>query len=329
MALYDYYTEPVPDTRILFNDMVLNNSLVIKTYMSWNNYTLNDVTIPVIEILKDHALIVLTNSYGLFKVEEVDTLEPFFADIFIHFPILLQQLAISRLMDALGVVKNDTNTETLIRTEILDSDVDQTSKLTLGTTNTDNNVLNTQHITTGTILNANDSTNTQNSTTAIDNTSGVLATGNKSVNLSHNMPEQSINAVTGNLTADLQGTPILTTAYIQAASENFNTSNPVNTTESSDQIVNNTSIVSNDTLTTNNVNVADTGTTTQTTVNSGFDNSDSLTATDTTNNINETRTTIQTNKQYAYEIKAFLESTDTLNAFKRWEDNFSWVVGIV
>src|SRR5690606_30409252 len=162
-----------------------------------------------------------------------------------------------------------------------------------------------------------------------ENTSGVEATGTKNVNLGHNMPEQSINAVTGNLPTDTQGTPILTTSYIQNASEAFTTSNPINTTETSEQTVENTNTGTNDSTTTNNLTVADTGTTTRTMTNSGSDTSEATTATSGTNTINETVTSTLTNKQYAYEIKAFLETADGTIAFKNWEDRFSWVVGII
>lgn len=315
-------------TTILFKDLIEDNKTELKGLMEWNNYTMNDVTIPLVEELKEHALMVLSKSYGMFHVEQ-DILEPLEADIFVYFPILMQQLAISRLMDAYGVVPEDTITDTLTRTETATSEVGENSELTLGTTNTDTNELNTTNKTTGTVLTENDSSNTQNSTTNIENTSGVESTGNRSVNLTHNMPEQAISGGTGNFPVDPEGTPILSTAYVQAAAANYNTSNPINTTETSEQTIANTNIGNNDSLTTNDITVSDTGTTTRTSVNSGSDIAESTTTTDTINDIQESRTRQETNKQYAYEIKAFLESTDTLVAFSRWEDKFSWVVGII
>ena len=86
--------------RIPFKDLIENNKTELMSYMEWNNYTMNDVTIPLVEELKEHALMVLSKSYGMFHVEP-DILEPLEADIFVYFPILMQQLAISRLMDAL------------------------------------------------------------------------------------------------------------------------------------------------------------------------------------------------------------------------------------
>lgn len=315
-------------TTMLFKDLISQNETEIKTYMAWENYDLNDTTIPVVDLVKEHAITVLSKSYGLFHVEQT-ILDELCADVFIYFPVLLQQLAITRLIDAYGVVKEDVNTEEFTRTETLSSVTDQNSELTVGTTNTDSNVLNTQQKTTGTVSVENELNNTQNSSTTIENTSGVESTGNRSVNLSHNMPEQSINGSTGNFPTDPNGTPILTTSYVNNASENFNSSNPINTTETSEQTILNSNTGNNDSTTTNDLTVADTGTTTRTVVNSGSDNTESKTLTDSTNNINENRTRTETNKQYAYEIKAFLETADSLIAFKRWEDNFSWVTGII
>lgn len=323
---YDYWCEPVPDTRVLFKDLILDNIEDIKSYMRWENYDLNDTVIPVTEQVKDHSLILLMNSYGLFHVEQ-NILEQIFADVFIYFPILLQQLAITRLIDAYGVVKDDVETSTTERTETLNTSIDQNSTTTAGTSQTDSNVLNTQQKTTGTVAVEGNASNTQNSTTNIENSSGVESTGTRNVNLSHNMPEQSI-AGTGNFPTDPQGTPILTTSYVQQAQEGFTTSNPINTSELSEQTILNTNTGSNDSTTTNDVTIADTGTTTRTVANSGSDTSEGTTETTGTNTITETVTNNITNKQYAYEIKAFLETADSLIAFKKWEDSFAWVVGI-
>jgi hypothetical protein len=316
------------DNTILFKDMILENIDDIKTYMKWENYTLNNVVIPVTEMVKDHALIVLMNSYGLFHVEQ-DIFDSFCADVFIYFPILLQQLAITRLIDAYGVVTDDTDIVTTVRTETLDSNTEQTSELTQGTTQTDANVLATQHKTTGTIKDVGTASNTQTTLSDITNTSGVESSGSRNVNLSHNMPEQSINGITGLFPADSQGTPKLTTSYVQTATEAFNTSNPINTSESSHQTGTNGNTGNNSNTTTNDITVADTGTTTRTSTNSGSDSTEAKTATKGNNTISETVTSQLTNKQYAYEIKAFLETADGLIAFSRWEDRFTWVIGII
>lgn len=316
------------DSRILFKDLVSQNETEIKTYMEWQNYQLNETIIPVVDLLKDHALKVLSNSYGLFHVEQT-ILNELYNDVFIYFPILMQQLSITRLIDAYGVVANDENTQTTTRTEKLNSNTDQNSTLTVGTSVNDSNVLDTQQKTTGTISTDNDIFNTNNSTTSIENSSGVEATGSKNVNLNHNMPEQSLVGQTGQFPTDSQGTPNLNTSYVQGASENFSTSNPINTNETSEQTITNTVTGKNENTTTNNVTLSDTGTTTRTTTNSGSDNSDSLTTTDSTNTITEEIKRLETNKQYAYEVKAFLETADGLIAFSRWEDKFSWVIGII
>jgi hypothetical protein len=315
-------------STILFKDLIEENKTKLMSLMQWNNYTMNDVTIPLVDELKEHALMVLSKSYGMFHVEP-DIIKPLEADIFIYFPVLMQQLAISRLMDAYGVLPEDTIMDTMTRTESVTTQTEENSELTLGTSNTDTNEVNTETTTTGTVLIENDSSNTQNSTTNIENTSGVDSTGNRSVNLSHSMPEQAITGGTGNFPVDLEGTPILSSAYVQGATSNFSTSNPINTTETSEQTIANTSIGENDSLTTNDVTVSNTGTTTRTSVNSGSDVAESTTTTDSVNDVQESRTRTETNKQYAYEIRAFLESTDTLIAFSRWEDKFSWVVGII
>jgi hypothetical protein len=326
---YDYYCpEPVEDTTILFKELVLQHSDDIKSYMNWENYTLNTTVIPLVDSLKDHALVVLMNSYGLFSVDP-NILEPFLADVFIYFPLLMQQLAITRLVDAFAVGQTDTDTVETTRTDTLAATIDQNSTMTAGTSVSDVNVLNTTQKTTGTIGVENDTTNTQDSTTTIDNTSGVESTGTRNINLNHNMPEQSIDGVTGNLPSDPQGTPELTTSYIQTAAASYSTSNPVNTTENSNQHILNTNTGNNNSTTTNDVSVADTGNTTRTTTNSGTDNDTSLTKNDSTNTTTELITSHLTNKQYSYEIKAFLETADSLVAFSRWEDRFSWVVGIL
>lgn len=324
------YCEIVTDssTLIPFSQLITDNEAVIKGNMAWENYTLNDVTMPVIELVKTHALMILSKSYGLYQVEPT-ILNELCIDVFMYFPTLLQQLAISRLMDAFGVVKNDTSTETVIRTETLDGQIDQNSNLTLGATNTDTNVLNTTQSTTGTVKNENDTTDIQDSTTNITNVSGVQMTGNRSVNLTHNMPEQSIDGVTGIFPVDTEGTPILTNSYVQGANQSFNTNNPIDSNETSEQTILNSNTGVNDTLTTHDLDITNTGNTIRTSVNSGTDNTDSLTLTNNLNSIDETRTSNVTNKQYAYEIKAFLESTDSINAFGNWENRFTWVVGII
>jgi hypothetical protein len=317
----------LPET-VLFKDLVSENEADIKSYMEWQNYTLNDVTIPIIELLQEHALMVLTKSYGLFHVEH-DIYDEFCADVFMYFPVLAQQLAITRLIDAYGVVKDDVETQTTTRTENLSAQVDQSSELTAGTSVTENNTTNLQQKTTGTVQVENDTSNVQDSTTTINNTSNVAATGSRNVSVAHQMPEAQIDGTTNWFPTDAQGTPTLNGSVVQSAAQNFSTANPLSTTETSTQSVDNTVTGNNDSTTTNDITVADTGSTTRTSTNSGSDTSQSGTTTDSTNEISEIITSNVTNKQYAYEIKAFLDTADSLIAFKKWEDRFSWLIGIV
>jgi hypothetical protein len=316
------------DEFLTFKELVLNNVEDIKSYMRWDNYSLNETEIPVVDLVKDHALIVLMNSYGSFMVDK-DILNNVCADVFIYFPILLQQLSITRLIDAYGVVTDDIDTVETVRTETQNTNIEQNSELTQGTSQTDTNTLNTQQKTTGTVSNIGNGTNNQTSTTNIENSSGVETTGTRNVNINHNMPEQSIDQITENFPVDNQGTPILRTSFVQQAQEGFTTSNPINSTELSEQNITNSSNTTNDNLTTNDVTVADSGNTTRLTQNSGSDTSEAKTSTIGNNSFNELVTSKMTNKQYAYEIKAFLETADALIAFRKWEDHFTWVVGII
>lgn len=313
---------------ILFRQLIQDNYADIKAYMNWQNYDLNETVLPVVEDLKDHALILLMNSYGMFHVEQ-DILDPFLADVFVNFPILMQQLSISRLMEATAVPTDDENTETLTRTEVLDSETEQQSELTVGTAINETTTLDTEHATTGTVTVAGTTEQTGENETDITNSSGVQMTGSRTVNLANSMPEQSISGSTSNFPVDPEGTPILSTSTVQSATQSFTTANPIDTSETSNQVQTASNTTETDQTTTNNITVADTGTTSRVLSNSGKDNSDSLTKTDSTNTITETRTLKATNKQYAYEIKAFLESTETLVAFRNWENQFSWVCGII
>lgn len=314
--------------EMLFKDFCNDYETEIKTIMTWQNYDLNDNVLPVIDLLKTHALSVLQLSYGRYMFDD-ERLDEFCADVFTGFPILMQQLSISRVLDGMAIVPTDTSSEITSRSEGLTSDVTQESELTAGTTQTSTDVLNTQQATTGTIGVTNDNTRLQEGTTDINNTSTVAKTGGKTVNLSHQMPEQAIDGMTGDFPVDDQGTPNLAAAYVQTAAENFNTSNPISTTETSNQEVNSSITDSGETVTTNNVTVADTGTNTQTRVNSGSDTTNSLTNTSQNVTIDEERTRTETNKQFAYEFKAFLESVESVNAFRNWELSFAWVCGII
>lgn len=313
---------------IPFRELVQENRDLIKSQMIWTNYELNDKVLPVVEELKEHAVQVLERNYGRYQVEP-DILDDVLADVFVYFPPLMQELAISRLFDAYTVSPEDEELETFTRTEEKNQEVQQNSQLTLGTKSEETTEQDTAQKTTGTVSVEGTTDNSQTSTTNIENTSGVAMTGNRSVNITHNLPEQALPGGTGYFPTDPEGTPILTASYIQTATENFNTHNPIDSTETSDQTVVANSETTTDQVTTNDVTVANTGTTSRTVENSGSDQSQSLTNTDEMNTITETRNRTLTNKQYAYELRAFLDSVTAVNAFQRWVDKFSWVVGII
>lgn len=312
---------------LLFKDLLVENDAMLKSNMTWQNYNLNNVTIPVENLVKEHALMVLSKSYGMFHVEQ-DILDPLTADIFIYFPILLQQLAITRLIDAFGVVKDDIDTQETVRTEILNGETSQTSEQNVESNSGNTRTTNMEQKNTGTVVIDNSATNAQTTETDIVNTSNVAQTGGRGVNFSHSMPEQGITG-TNSFPSDDEGTPILSAVFVQSAAQNFQTANPVDTSENSTQNTTNNVTTSEDSTTTNDLTSKDTGTVADSGTATGTDVSESTTNTDTTNTINEMITNTTTNKQYAYEIKAFLETADSLIAFKKWENNFGWVIGII
>lgn len=315
-------------TNKLFSTLIDENITNIKDIMTWQNYELNDTVLPVLPLVKDHALMVLKKSYGRTLVSD-EILDELLIDVFVYFPVLLQQLSITRLIDAYGVGKSDIDTVETKRNETLLMEVDQNSLNTQNLMRTDTENMEKEATTTGTVSIADTSITTQSSLTNITNTSEMEETGGKTVNVAHNMPEQSIIGQTGNFIADDQGTPVLTTSYIQEANETFMTTNPLQSMETSTQNINNSNEIENDSVTTNNITVADTGTSTNTTSNTGTESNEASSSQSGTNEITETVTSTLTNKQYAYEIKAFLETADSIIAFKKWESNFSWIEGII
>lgn len=316
-------TETVP-----FRELIQENKDLLKSYMIWENYDLNDKVLPVVEDLKDHALMVLQQNYGRYQVSP-DIVDELIADVFVYFPPLMQQLAISRLMDAYSVPEEDTETETMTRSESTTGEVQQNSELMLGTQLQETEEQDTQQTTTGTVSVAGSTESSQSSNTTIENTSGVAMTGNRSVNLTHSMPEQALPGGTGYFPTDPEGTPILAASYVQNATENFTTHNPIDSEETSVQTNTGSNTTESNQTTTNDVTVANLGMNTRTVQNSGTDTSQSSTSNEEMRDITETRTRTMTNKQYAYELRAFLESVEVVNAFENWANHFSWVVGII
>ena len=311
-----------------FKTLVDENINDIREMMIWQNYELNETTLPVLPLVQDHAIMVLKKSYGRSIVDD-EILDELLVDVFTHFPVLLQQLSITRLIDAYGVGKSDIDVVKTVRNENLLTELDGNSVNTQNLLRTDNENIEKETTTTGTVSTVDNSTNTQTSGTTIMNISNMEETGARSVNLSHSMPEQAISGVTGNFAIDTQGTPILSPIYTQEANESFSTTKPLQSSESSTQSINNTSDLESDSVTTNNITVGDSGRSTNTSSNTGTESNEASSKQSGKNEITETITSTLTNKQYAYEIKAFLETADSINAFKKWELNFSWIEGII
>ena len=157
-------TETVP-----FRELIDENKILLKPSMIWENYDLNDKVLPVVDDLKEHALFVLQQSMvaiGLLILWMNSLLT------FVYFPPLMQQLAISRLMDAYSVPEEDTETETMTRAETASGEVQQNSELMLGTQLQETEEQDTQQTTTGTVSVDGSTESTQTSNTTIENTRG-------------------------------------------------------------------------------------------------------------------------------------------------------------
>src|SRR5690606_39821324 len=70
---------------------------------------------------------VLEQNYGRYRVSP-EIVDELIADVFVYFPPLMQQLAISRLMDAYSVPEEDTETETMTRAEETTGEIQQNSE---------------------------------------------------------------------------------------------------------------------------------------------------------------------------------------------------------
>lgn len=295
--------------------------------MRWENYTINETTIPVIELLKDDALNALKRAYGKYYVEP-DIYDDLLNDVFTYFPILMQQLAISRLLDAYAVNTHDLDTETTTRTEKVNESTNQNSTLTAGTSVIEANSQDNTQKTTGTVKDESTQTGSQDSVIDITNSSNTELTGSHTVSMTHNMPEQSIDGTTKEFVIGDDGTPELKTSTIQNASETYGSNSPINSGESSNQQSSVDTTTTTDNTTTNDVTVTDEMTGNRTLTNSGSDNSNSNTQVTADNITTESRELQATNKQYAYEVAAFLDVAGKTVAFEIWTNRFSWVVGI-
>lgn len=295
--------------------------------MRWENYTINDTVIPVVEQVKTDALNTLRREYGRFYVDP-DIYDDFLSDVFMYFPILLQQLAISRLLDAYVVNQFDTETETTTRTESRNATMDQNTIGTSSANSTDNLTENRSGTNTGTVDNESSSEDKNAGTVNIANGTIVKPTGSRGVSLSHAMPEQAFDGTTGEFPVDEQGTPILGTAYVQSAGENFSTTNQMENEETSEQTTDMTLTATGTSKQTNNLATTDEGSSNRTGTNTG---TDETTLTGTNNEaveVTETREAKLANKQYAQEVTGFLAIAGNTVAFDNWAREFSWVVGI-
>lgn len=336
---------------VLFSDYVKYTSL--RPFMVWDEFDIVESPLPpfAIDRIQEKAISLLCRNYGYFEVgvELVDNtgdfpnfyFPEFEADLMTYFPPLIQSLSITLKMLGINVPEVDTITETYDRTEDITSNQksDNINSMETDIINNSNSNQNstsdTTQINTGTVKNTGTSENDIAYERQITNTSEIEETGNRNVNLAHNMPEQAING-TGNFPEDTQGTPILSASYIQSANENFSTMNPMQTNETSLQkdIENKQTTTNdltqtndnlNDTFTKNNVDSIDETTGKSTTT----ENLTNIVEGEGKNIIHEVRTIEKTNPQYAGEITKFLENVQTFNAFQVFIDKFSWLRGIL
>lgn len=336
---------------VQFSDYVKYTSL--KEYMTWEEFGLVDKSITdfAVDKIQDKAISLLSRNYGYYQVgvELVDNtgdypkfyFPEFEADLMTYFPELIQSLSITLKMLGINVPEVDTITETYDRTEdiISNQTSDNINAIETDIINTANSNQNSTNDTTQTISGTTTNTGTSENDILyerqITNSSQVDETGNRNVNLSHQMPEQAIEG-TGNFLEDTQGTPILSTSYVQSANENFSTLNPMSTSETSTQKdIQNKQTTTND-LTQSNNSLNDTF------VKSSLSSVDGSTGKSKTaenlknivegtgqNTIHEVKTIEKTNPQYAGEITKFLDNVQTFNAFKSFIDKFSWLSGVI
>lgn len=317
------------------NDLITVRDLIIAEYqsflqvMNWNNYDLNETIIPVVDLLRNHAMEVLFRTYGNVLVNKDEVLELFLNDVFVYFPLLMQELAITRLIDGYAVGTHDQDSTTFTRNENLLTESDSIANVKSDGTGSENMDQNSTRKDTGTVSDVNTSTNNQNTETKITNDSEVQTSNNHSVSFAREMPEQSIDSTTTKFPIGEDGIPDMSTGTVQNASENFGSATPMITHETSTQ----NNIGSNDTNGTNtrtdNLQSTDTGKSTRSTVTGSVDKSDSKVK-NTGNNVITEQTDIRaTNKQYSYEITNFLSAASTVVAFSNWENKFSWLRGLV
>lgn len=314
------------------NEIITNNLTEIKALMRWENYGLNNTIIPVEEALQNDAISTLRREYGRILIEEdeyAETYDYLMSDIFMYFPILMQELSITRLIDAYAVATHDNDTEKTTTTSTMDGSNTGTETLVAGTSVSEILTGNSTDTSTGTVKDVGEQTSRGTSNSLITNESDIEETGGKSVNFTHALPEQAIDGTTKKFPVDEQGTPNMGAATVNLATESFNTSNPMGTLETSEQESSNDGTVTNDNTTTNDLTNSSENNSSRTASNSGSD----LTTTQSNENVTTSETVERelnaTNKQYAYEVSAFIKTAGEVVAFQNWKNRFSWIGGII
>lgn len=336
---------------ILFSDYVKYSPLL--DYMIWDDFDLVENPLPTFAIkrIQDKCISLLCRNYGHFNVwvmlEDNSGDYPRFhfpefeGDLMTFFPELIQTLSITLKMLGMNVPEIDITTEKFDRVEDISSNQSSTQDATSSSDMVNKNISNqdtttdSTQTTSGTVKDSGTSETDIKFERDIINTSEIDETGNRNVNLSHQMPEQAISG-TGNFPVDNQGTPQLSTSYIQGAGESFSTINPMISTETSHQ-----KDMENKTTTTNDLTQASNGLTdtfnkskvlgeSETTGSaSTIDNIQNVVEGTGKNTISEIRTTEKTNPQYAQEISKFLDNVQTINAFNEFINKFHWLCGIL
>lgn len=336
---------------ILFSDYAKYTSF--KEYMIWDEYGLVENPLPTfaIERIQEKCISLLCRNYGHFNVwvmlEDNSGDYPRFhfpefeGDLMTFFPELIQTLSITLKMLGMNVPEIDITTEKYDRVEDILSnqsssqDATSTSDMLNKNISSQDNTTDSTQTTSGTVNDSGSSETDIAFEREIINTSEIDETGNRNVNLSHQMPEQAING-TGNFPVDSQGSPILSASYIQGAGESFSTINPMVSTETSNQKDNENKTITTNDLTQTTEGLTDTfnkskisGESETSGTASTVDNIQNVVEGTGKNTISETRTTEKTNPQYAQEISKFLDNVQTINAFNEFINKFHWLCGIL
>ncbi len=297
---------------IPFKTFLSENEAVIKTYMKWDNYGLNETEFIIKETFIDDTLDLLGRHYANVKVDTDCILDQFLADMGVYFPQLVQLSSITRVFSYDKVPERDMVTEhetsTQQRDETLDSNQNATIKQSGQTTDNIDQTTTTSQLTNAT----GDSTS--------ETVSGVEETGGRSVAFQQIMPEQALPD-TGNFPVDEQGTPILNAARVQSASTGFNTQNPLNSKDNVTQ----TSIQE----TTNDTNTDQKGTNTQDTTNDSTSEAIGKDVSSGTITGAIERSTERTNPLFAQELTKFMQNVNTINAFEWFLGKFYWLQGVI